>query len=177
MHLVVCFPWFCCIFWYPGGKAMHGGVGVKRGTRWGQGVEGREQRAAETKTIQQEGQRLVVLFRQHAQASNSRCYTSVTWMLVVGVFVRQNCGGRWGAACGLKTPAYTSISTAPRRWWIQRRISTRKPAQPADMNSLTRRCRHGPTPQMWSTCRATPASFPPSTGRYLFFYGSNKTIT
>lgn len=60
---------------------------------------------------------------------------------VVGMFVRQNCGGQLGAASGLKTPAFTSISTDRRRWWIQKRISIRKPALPVDMNSPMRRCR------------------------------------
>lgn len=76
---------------------------------------------------------------------NCGCYGNVNSVLsecVFGMFVRQNCGGRLGAASGLKTPAFTSISTDQRRWWIQRRISTRKPALPADMNSPMRRCRH-----------------------------------
>lgn len=76
----------------------------------------------------------------------SRSVSSVFSECVVGMFVRQNCGERLGAASGLKTPAFTSISTDQRRRWIQRRISTRKPALHADMNSPMRRCRHAQTP-------------------------------
>lgn len=54
----------------------------------------------------------------------------------------KSCAGRWGAAHGPKTPAPTSTSTDQKRWWTQRRTSTRKPALPADMNSPTRRCKH-----------------------------------
>lgn len=82
------FFYMFCIFWYPGGEEVHGSVGFKRGTRWGQRLKGREQRAAETKTVQQEGQRLVSLLREHAWASNCGCYTIVYWMrseFVVGV--------------------------------------------------------------------------------------------
>lgn len=48
---------------------MRGGVGFERGTRRGQRVKGREQRAAKTKTVQQEGQRCVSILRENAQTS------------------------------------------------------------------------------------------------------------
>lgn len=74
---------------------------------------------------------------------------SVLSECVVGMSVRQNCGGRLGAASGLRTPAFTSISTDRRWWWMQRRISIKKPAQSADMNSPMRRCRHEQTPPLF----------------------------
>lgn len=120
---------------------MYGGVGFRGGPGGGQRDEGREQRGAETKTLQQEGQRSVPCLLHHALCKNQHVDVERA-STCVSVCVCQSCAGRWGAACGPKTPAFTSISTDQRRWWIQRRTSTRKPAPPVDMNSPTRRCRH-----------------------------------
>lgn len=62
-------------------------------------------------------------------------------VLNICMCVRQNYARQWGAACGPKPPAFISMSTDQRRWWIQRRTSTRRLAPPVDMNLLMRRCR------------------------------------
>lgn len=109
-------------------------------------------------------------FKGKCKNINCGCEESANSFLsecVVGMFVRQSCGGRLGAASGLKTPAFTSISTDQRRWWIQRRICIGKPALPADMNSPMRRCRHAQTPPSFLFC-----SFPT-----MFFHAENKPAT
>lgn len=53
-----------CVFGSSGGEEMYGGVGFGGGSGGGQRDEGREQRGAETKALQQEGQRLVSCFYQ-----------------------------------------------------------------------------------------------------------------
>lgn len=149
---------------------MHGGVGFERGPRWGQRIKGGEQRAAETKAVQQKGQRLVSILKVKIH--------NQVWVLRVGelcayarsvAFLWQNCGGRLGAASGLKTPAFTSISTDRRWWWIQRRISIRKPALPVDMNLPMKRCRQAQPPPsaFFHFC-----SFPT-----MFFLVRNKSVT
>lgn len=46
---------------HPGGEEVYGGVGIRGGSGGGQGDEGRKQRGAETKTLQQESQRFVFI--------------------------------------------------------------------------------------------------------------------
>lgn len=57
-----------CVFGCPGGEEVHGGVGFGGGSGGGQRDAGREQRGAETKAIQQEGQRLVCCLSQNTQS-------------------------------------------------------------------------------------------------------------
>lgn len=75
----------------PGGEEMYGGVGFRGGSGGGQGDEGREQGGAETKTLQQEGQRLVSGLRQNSQMpSQLHC----ALFKLQRVCVWQSCAGR-----------------------------------------------------------------------------------
>lgn len=65
------------VFVCPGGEEMYGGVGFGGGPGGGQRDEGREQRGAETKTLQQEGQRLVSRPSQNTQTSTCGCRMSI----------------------------------------------------------------------------------------------------
>lgn len=65
------------VFVCPGGEEMYGGVGFGGGPGGGQRDEGREQRGTETKTLQQEGQRLVSCPSQNTQTSTCGCRMSI----------------------------------------------------------------------------------------------------